>query len=81
MLSWDPDFWRRRGFLELAMRLRIRALEDFKAFYKTTPSDSTAVTGIQTGVRLEGLRQSNHPRPIRRPLGHGTPVENHPTVG
>ena len=63
------------------MSLRIRALEDFKAFYKTISSDSTAVTGIQTGVRLEGLRQTNHPSTVRRPLGHGTPVENHPTVG
>jgi hypothetical protein len=63
------------------MSLRIRALENFKAFYKTTSSDSTAVTGIQTGVRLEGLRQTNHPGPIRSPLGYGTSIEDHPTVG
>ena len=63
------------------MHLGIRTLQKLEAFHTPLTPWTAAVAGVEPGVRLERLRQPNHPRPFRRPLSHGTPIENHPTVG
>lgn len=63
------------------MHLRIRALQKLEAFHNPLTPCPAAEAGIEPGVWLERLRQPDHPRPFRRPLSHGTPIENHPTVG
>ena len=63
------------------MGLRIRALEKLQSFHDPAVPCPATVAGVESSVRLEGLRQPDHPRPIRSPLGYGTSIEDHPTVG
>ncbi len=63
------------------MHLGIRALQKLKTFHNAATSCPAAVAGVEPGVRLERLRQPDYSCPIWSPLGYGTPIENHPTVG
>jgi hypothetical protein len=63
------------------MHLGIRALQKLEAFHNPLTPCPAAVAGVESGIRLERLRQPDYPCPIWSPFGHGTPIENHPTVG